>query len=83
MTWRQTQIWLPLMLKVVQDFPLQLPSNIKLLILPSNKQATHPLLPKLRLLAVQLSEKQSDTEKFQKRLQKLSHCLETYCKVEI
>ena len=57
MLWWQTQFRFPLMLKMLQDFPLQLPSNIKLLILPLNKQATHPLLLKLRLLAVQLSGK--------------------------
>ena len=54
--WWQTQFWFLLML---QDFPLQLPSNLKLLILPSNKQVAHPLLPKMRLLAVRLSGKQS------------------------
>ena len=57
--WWQTQFWFPLMLKMLQDFPLQLPSNLKLLILPSNKQVAHPLLPKMRLLAVRLSGKQS------------------------
>ena len=34
------------MLKMLEDFPLQLPSNIKLLILPSNKQATQPTITK-------------------------------------
>ena len=72
MPWWQTLFWFPLMLKMLQDFPLQLSSNIKLLILPSNKQAIHPLLPQMKLLAVPLSGKQSETEKFQKRLQKLS-----------
>ena len=57
---------------MLQDFPLQLPSNMKLLILPSSKQETQSLLPKMRLLAVRLSGKQSETVKFQKRLQKLS-----------
>ena len=69
--WWQTQFWF-LMLKMLQDFPLQLPSNIKLLILPLNKQATHPILPKMRLLAVRLSGKQSETGKFHNILQKLS-----------
>ena len=67
----QTQFWFPLMLQMLRDFPLQLPSNRKLLILSSNKQAIHPLLPKMRLLAVPLSGKQSEAEKFQSRLQKL------------
>ena len=72
MPWWHTLFWFPLMLKMLQDFPLQLSSNIKLLILPSNKQAIHPLLPQMKLLAVPLSGKQSETEKFQRRLQKLS-----------
>ena len=42
----------PLILQMLQNSRLQLLSNIKLLILPSNKQAIHPLLPKMRLLAV-------------------------------
>ena len=49
--WWQTRFWFQLMLKMLQDFPLQLASSLKLLILPSNKQVTHPLLPKMRLLA--------------------------------
>ena len=57
--------------KYPQDFPLQLPSNINLLTLPLNKQAIHLLLPKMKLLPVRLSEKQSEIEKFQRRLQKL------------
>ena len=60
------------MVKILQESPLQLPSNMKLLILPSSKQATQSLLPKMRLLAVPLSGKQSETVKLQKRFQKLS-----------
>ena len=70
--WWQTQFWFPVMLKMLQDFPLQLPSDLKLLILPLNKQATHPLLPKIRLLAVRLSGKKSAIGKFQTILRKLS-----------
>ena len=73
MPWWQAQFWFPLMLQMLQNFPLQLPSNIKLLILPLNKQTIHPLLPKIKMLAVQLSGKQSEAETFQRRLKKLSH----------
>ena len=38
------------MVQMLQDFPLQLPGNVNLLILPSNKRAIHPLFPKMRLL---------------------------------
>ena len=68
----QTQFWFPLILQMLQDFPLQLPSNMKLLILPSNKQVIHQLSPKMRLLAVLLSGKQYEAEKFRRILQKLS-----------
>ena len=43
----------------------------KVVDLSSNKQATYPLLSKMRLLAVRLSRKQSETGKFQTILQKL------------
>ena len=68
----QTQFWFPLILQMLQDFPLQLPSNIKLLILPSNKQVIHQLSPKMKLLAVLLSGKQYEADKFRRTLQKLS-----------
>ena len=43
--WWQTQFWFPLMLKMSQDFPLQLPSNLKLLIL--HKQTSNaPIITK-------------------------------------
>ena len=38
------------MVQMLQDFSLQLPGNINLWILLSNKRAIHPLLPKMRLL---------------------------------
>ena len=52
--------------------PTSATSKIKLLILPSNKRALHPLLSKMRLVAVRLSRKPSEGEIFQRRLQKLS-----------
>ena len=61
-----------MIMPIRQDFSLQVPSTIKLLILTSNKQTIHPLLPKMRLLAFLASGKQFEAEKLQGRLQKLS-----------
>ena len=52
--------------------PTSATKQLKLLILPSNKQDTHPLLPKMRLLTVRLLGKQTETGKFQAILRKLS-----------
>ena len=54
------------------ELPTSATKQLKLLILPSNKQDTHPLLPKMRLLTVRLLGKQTETGKFQAILRKLS-----------
>ena len=65
-------ILVPVNAKNAARLPTSASKQLKVVDLPSEKQATHPLLPKMRLLAVRLSGKQSETEKFQTILQKLS-----------
>ena len=65
-------ISLPVNAENAARLPTSAPKQLKVVDLPSNKQATHPLLPKMRLLAVRLSGKQSETGKFHNILQKLS-----------
>ena len=57
---------------MLQNSRLQLLSNIKLFILPSNKQAIHPLLPKMRLLAVSVSWGTIRSRKIPEEIAKLS-----------
>ena len=51
-SWWATQFWFPMMVPLLQDFPVVLPPNV--LTLPSNKGLQHPLYPKIKLLAVHL-----------------------------
>ena len=82
MPWWYAQFWFHLMLKMLQDFPLQLPSNTKLLILQSNQQAIYPLLPKMRLLAAGLLGKQSETENWRRDYRNYHRVVETNSKYE-
>ena len=68
--WWVTQFWFPMMVPLLQDFPVVLPPNV--LTLPSNIGLQHPLYPKMKLLAVHLSGRPSDTQNFHQKLLKLS-----------
>ena len=50
-----TQVWWPLLKRLLVRTPWPLPSRSTTLYLPSCPQETHPLLPKLRLLACRIS----------------------------
>ena len=68
--WWVIQFWFPMMVPLLQDFPVVLPPNV--LTLPSNKGLQHPLYSKMKLLAVHLSGRPSDTQNFHQKLLKLS-----------
>ena len=70
--WWGTQFLFPLMLLLLVNFPIQLPKTKNTLTLPSKEGKGHPLHPKLKLLAVLLSGRQSAIENFHKKLKKLS-----------
>ena len=65
-----TQDWFPLMIQVLIDHPVKLPSIRNKIESPSNGQKLHILLPKFLLLAVLLSGKPSEQHNFQMRLKK-------------
>ena len=69
--WWGTQFWFPLMLQLLTDFPNQLLQIKNTLTLLSQKGEVHPLHPKLKLLAVLLSGRQSVIENFHKKFRKL------------
>ena len=68
--WWVTQFWFPMMVPHLQDFSVVLPPNI--LTLSFNKGLQHPLHPKMKLQAVQLLGKPSDTHNFHHKLLKVS-----------
>ena len=70
--WWGTQLLFPLMLQLLLGFAIQLPQIKKTLTLPSKKGEVHPLRPKLKIMAVLLSGRQSAIENFHKKLRKLS-----------
>ena len=72
--WWKTQFWFPMMVSLLKNFPILLPPNI--LTLPSKRSAKHPLYPKMKLLAVHLSGKASETKTFQEKLEMLSQIRE-------
>ena len=53
----QTQVWWPLLVRMMEREPVKLPSKVTLLQLPAHPLRVHPLLPKLKLLACLVSEK--------------------------
>ena len=65
-----TLFWFPMMVSILQDFPVTLPPNI--LALPFIQDQQHPLYPKMKLLAVHLSANPSDIQTFHQKLQMLS-----------
>ena len=62
------------MVSLLKNFPILLPPNM--LILPSKRSAKRPLHPKMKLLAVHLLGKASETQSFQEKLQMLSQIRE-------
>ena len=50
-----SQPWFPILASFLIDYPILLPSSLSLLRCPWNPDATHPLLPRLRLIACKLS----------------------------
>ena len=50
-----TQVWCPLLTRLLIADPVLLPSNAGLLTLPSQPAKKHPLLPQLRLMVCRLS----------------------------
>ena len=68
--WWKTQVWFPMMAKLLVNFPVLLPPNI--LTLSWNKSMQHPFYPKMKLLTIQLSGKHSETQVFHHKLLTLS-----------
>ena len=66
-----TLFWFPMMVSILQDFPVTLPPNI--LALPFIQDQQHPLYPKMKLLAVHLSANPSDIQTFHQKLQMLCY----------
>ena len=64
-----TKFWFPIMVSLLQDFPVILPQNI--LALPFNQDQQPPLYLKMKLLAVRLSSHSSDIQTFHQKLQML------------
>ena len=69
-SWWIIQFWFPMMVSLLQDFPVILPSNI--LALPCNQNQQHSFFPKMKLLAVHLSAHSSNIQTFHQKLQMLS-----------
>ena len=67
-----TQHWFTAMFAHLIDHPIQLPSGLKTLSLPSNTSKNHPLSPKLQLLAVILSGNPLHSLVFREKLKKSS-----------
>ena len=53
-TW-PTQVWWPVLMKMITGKPVQLASRVTLLTLPSHPEKRHRLLPRLKLLACKIS----------------------------
>ena len=68
-----TQVWFPRLLRLLIDFPVTLPNGPRTLLLPFNREKTHPLHKKLTLLACKLSGIPKQQEAFRKKLPK-SYC---------
>ena len=67
-----SQPWFPSLAQLFVDFPVQLPSSNSLLRYPTNQQMSHPLLPKMTLIACKLSNNSCMRETFHRKLSKLS-----------
>ena len=68
--WVDWEPWFPMIVSLLKNFSILLPPNI--LTLPSKRSGKHPLYSKMKLLAVHLSGKASETQTFQEKLQMLS-----------
>ena len=67
-----TQVWFPLMLRLLIAHPRRLPPRRDLLRLPGQANLVHPLNKKLALLAIHISGKPSANISYRKQLCKLS-----------
>ena len=67
-----TQTWFPVLVRMLINFPLMLPRMKNLLTLPFDSSQTHPLQPKMNMMACLLSGKDSSVQEFQ-------HGLKTSC----
>eukprot|EP00794_Sanderia_malayensis_P014639 gene14639-16158_t len=63
-----TQYWMPIIMRLMVNRPIQFCSSRSMLKLPFNKEKIHPLYPKLNLLAVHVSAKSLKNTNFQKTL---------------
>ena len=61
-----TQVWYPVMLKMLVSTPILLNSRKSLLVLPKTPNLVHPMWKKMNILVVHLSDS----------LQKANHCQE-------
>ena len=68
-----TQIFFPIAMKLLIDFPILIKPKKRNLILPQNSNAVHPLHRKMGLLACRISGDPLKTKKFQKMLKHSSH----------
>ena len=66
--WWPTQNWFPVMAQSLVDYPIILPQKKATLTLPLHENKSHPLFPKLQLLAIRLSGKQWEIETFRRKL---------------
>ena len=62
------QSWYPMLFKLIVSIPIIIPSRTRLLHLPSEKDAIHPMWRKMSLLALNLSGKKEAAHNFQKKL---------------
>lgn len=66
-----TQVWFSRLLNMLKDSPVLLPCRKQLIVHPYTK-LSHPMLPKLRMMACRISGVRSKREEFQRNLQRLS-----------
>ena len=63
-----TQTWWPVLMRMLIDNPVLLPSRKKLLFLPSSPEMIHPLYPKMELLMCHLSGDLLKAKEFRQKL---------------
>ena len=70
-----TQTWWLVLMQMLTNNPILLPSRKTLLTLPGNPAKIHPLYPKLELLMCHLSRDPLKAKEFRRKLQALSYSL--------
>lgn len=70
--WWPTQVWFPLIMKLLAQNPVLLPNHPRLLTLAHNTKLVHPMHPQMKLLACKLSTNPCKQKEFQRRLPTLS-----------